>query len=125
MPRISVIVPVYNTEDYLEACLESILRQSFSDFEVIVVDDGSTDSCPGICDEYAARDCRIRVIHKINAGVSAARNDALDAACGEFVTFIDSDDRINPETFEKALEAADSSGAADCIVPGQSLPPGL
>lgn len=111
MPRISVIVPVYNTEKYLRGCLESILCQSCPDFELIIVNDGSTDSCPEICDEYAARDCRIRVIHKINAGVSAARNDALDAACGEFVTFIDSDDRINPETFEKALEAADSSGA--------------
>lgn len=111
MPRISAIVPVFNTEDYLENCLESILGQSFPDFELIVVDDGSTDSCPAICDEYAARDSRVKVIHKANAGVSAARNDALDAACGEFVAFIDSDDRIDPETFERALAAADSSGA--------------
>ena len=91
---ISVIVPVYKVEQYLHRCIDSILSQSFSDFELILVDDGSPDNCGKICDEYAAKDSRVRVFHKPNGGVSSARNLGLDNARGEWVTFIDSDDYV-------------------------------
>lgn len=96
-PAISIIIPVYNAEKYLRRCIESVLSQSFTDFELILVDDGSKDSSPQICDEYVAKDDRVRVIHKENGGVSAARNDGLDIAKGEYVTFIDSDDWVKKE----------------------------
>lgn len=89
---ISVIVPVYNTEAYLSNCIESILSQSFTDFEILLVDDGSKDRSGAICDEYAAKDSRVRVFHKENGGVSSARNLALEKAKGEWVCFVDSDD---------------------------------
>ena len=97
-PLLSIIVPVYRVEAWLPACIESILKQTFSNYELLLVDDGSPDRSGAICDEYALRDERIRVIHKANAGVSAARNDALDMARGEFITFIDSDDALSSET---------------------------
>ena len=92
---VSIIVPVYNVEKYLRACLDSILAQTFSNFEVILVDDGSKDCSGKICDEYGAKDSRIRVLHKENGGVSKARNAGLDLAQGEFVTFIDGDDTVD------------------------------
>ena len=94
MPQISVIVPVYKVEQYLSACVDSILTQTFRDFELILVDDGSPDNCGAMCDAYAAQDPRVRVIHQQNGGLSAARNAALDIAAGEYVTFIDSDDIV-------------------------------
>lgn len=94
IPKISVIVPVYKVEKYLHRCIDSILSQSFTDFELILVDDGSPDNCGKICDEYAQKDSRVRVFHKSNGGVSSARNLGLDNAIGEWVTFIDSDDYI-------------------------------
>ena len=94
MPLISVIVPVYKVEAYLPACVDSILAQTFSDFELILVDDGSPDACGAICDSYAHMDSRIRVVHQKNGGLSAARNAGLDAAIGKYVTFVDSDDVI-------------------------------
>lgn len=94
-PAISIIVPVYNAEKYLRRCIDSILSQSLTDFELILIDDGSTDRSPLICDEYATRDKRIRLIHKKNDGVSAARNDGIDIAQGEFITFVDSDDWVD------------------------------
>lgn len=94
MPLISVIVPVYKVETYLPACVDSILSQTFSDFELILVDDGSPDACGAMCDGYAREDSRIRVIHQKNGGLSAARNAGLDIAKGEYVTFVDSDDVI-------------------------------
>lgn len=94
LPLVSVIVPVYNVEQYLPKCIESILSQTFTDFEVILVDDGSTDRSGLICDEYANKDGRISVLHKKNAGVSSARNMALDIAKGEYITFVDSDDYL-------------------------------
>lgn len=97
MPQISVIVPVYNVEKYLHRCVDSILAQTFTDFELILVDDGSPDNCGAICDEYAAKDSRIRVIHKENGGVSSARNAGIDAAGGEYSTFIDSDDYVTAD----------------------------
>lgn len=95
IPMISVIVPIYNAESTLKECLDSILAQVFKDFELLLVDDGSNDGSPAICDEYAKQDARVRVYHKDNGGVSSARNLGLDYAKGEWVAFIDSDDRIS------------------------------
>lgn len=100
MPQISIIVPVYKVEQYLDRCVNSILNQTFTDFELILVDDGSPDRCPQMCDEWAKKDARIRVIHKGNGGAGAARNAALRAAKGEYVGFVDSDDWITPDMYE-------------------------
>lgn len=94
VPAISVIVPVYNAEKYLHRCIDSILAQTFTDFELLLIDDGSKDKSGAICDEYAVKDSRVRVFHKENGGVSSARNVGLDNACGEWITFVDSDDEI-------------------------------
>lgn len=93
-PKISVIVPVYKVEEYLHRCVDSILSQSFTDFELILVDDGSPDNCGKICDEYAQKDSRVKVIHKKNGGASNARNVGIKNATGEWITFIDADDYI-------------------------------
>ena len=92
MSRISVIVPVYNVEKYLCKCVDSILVQSYTNFELLLIDDGSTDSSGLICDEYAAKDLRVRVFHKQNGGLSSARNVGISIAMGEYVIFVDSDD---------------------------------
>ena len=99
MPNISVIVPVYNTEQYLPRCIDSILAQTFTDFELLLIDDGSKDNSGKICDEYAAKDSRVRVFHKENGGVSSARNLGLDQAQGEWITFVDSDDWVTECAF--------------------------
>jgi len=96
-PLISIIVPIYNVEKYLRRCVDSILCQSYHNLEIWLVDDGSPDGCPAICDEYAQKDKRIHVIHKPNGGLSDARNAALDVAKGEYITFIDSDDYVTPD----------------------------
>lgn len=96
-PIISVIVPIYCAEKHLVRCIESILKQTFQNFELILVDDGSIDNCPTICDEYINKDPRIKVIHKENGGVSSARNAGLAAACGKYVMFCDSDDYVDQE----------------------------
>lgn len=101
MPCISIIIPVYNTEQYLHRCIDSVLSQTFEDFEVLLADDGSTDASGAICDEYAAKDSRIRVFHKENGGVGSARDLGLDNAIGEYVTFADSDDWIESTMFEE------------------------
>ena len=95
-PVISVVVPVYNTEPYLYCCIDSILSQTFTDFELLLIDDGSTDRSGVICDEYASKDKRIRAFHKENGGVSSARNKGLDEARGEWIAFVDSDDWTEP-----------------------------
>lgn len=95
MPKFSIIVPIYNTEKYLHSCIDSILAQTFNDFELLLIDDGSTDSSSYICDEYAIRDCRVRVFHKDNGGVSFARNVGLKNAVGEYLAFVDSDDCVS------------------------------
>ena len=94
MPKITVIVPVYKAEQYLEVCIRSILNQTFKDIEIILIDDGSPDKCPAICDEYAKKDQRIKVIHQKNAGVAVARNEGIRNANGEYITFVDSDDYL-------------------------------
>lgn len=106
MPELSIIVPVYKVEKYLPKCIDSILAQTFRDFELILIDDGSPDNCGAICDDYAARDSRIKVIHQENAGVSAARNAGLDIATGTYLGFVDSDDWIEPEMYETMIAAA-------------------
>ena len=100
MPKISVIVPVYKVEHYLDRCVASILKQTFVDFELILVDDGSPDRCPQMCDEWAKKDTRIQVIHKENGGLSSARNAGLDIMQGEYVSFVDSDDWLEPDALE-------------------------
>lgn len=99
MPLISVIVPVYKTEAYLDRCVQSIADQTYKNLEIILIDDGSPDNCPAICDAWAEKDSRIKVIHQKNAGGGAARNVALDAAQGELISFIDSDDYIEPHMY--------------------------
>ena len=110
-PKISVIVPVYNVEKYLPRCIDSILSQTFKDFELLLIDDGSPDNCGKICDEYAAKDRRVRVFHKPNGGVSSARNLGLDKACGEWITFIDSDDYVAVDYLEELVSFKINSGA--------------
>ena len=95
MPTISIIIPVYNIEKYLKRCVDSILNQTFTDFELILVDDGSADNSGKICDEYSEKDCRIKVIHKENGGVSSARNVGLENAVGEYIMFCDADDFVS------------------------------
>lgn len=112
---ISVIVPVYRVEKYLPACIDSILNQTFTDFELILVDDGSPDRCPAICDEAAERDARVRVIHQANAGLSAARNAGIEAAHGAWLSFVDSDDYIAPHFCEKLYQTAQRTNA-DCVM---------
>lgn len=104
MPKISIIIPVYNVENHLNFCVNSILKQTFTDFELILVDDGSNDNSGAICDNYASYDSRVIVIHKNNGGVSAARNTGLETASGEYITFVDSDDWLSLNFFEEALK---------------------
>lgn len=111
MPKISVIVPVYNVEKYINRCVQSILNQSFSDFELILVDDGSPDTCPELCDEWAYVDSRIRVIHKKNGGLSAARNAGISMASGEYFLFVDSDDMIHPDCLKILMTCIQNTGA--------------
>lgn len=99
MDLISVIVPVYNVEQYLDECVQSIVDQIYSNLEIILVDDGSPDNCPQICDDWALRDDRIKVIHKKNGGLSSARNAGIEIATGQYIGFVDSDDIINPEMY--------------------------
>ncbi|EOO15546.1 glycosyltransferase family 2 protein [Bacillus cereus] len=99
-PKISIIVPVYKVEQYIHKCIDSILMQTFEDFELILVDDGSPDTCGEICDRYADKDIRIKVIHKENGGVSSARNAGLEIAKGDYIGFVDSDDWIEPDMYE-------------------------
>lgn len=96
--KVSIIVPVYNTEQYLPKCIESIIQQSYSNTEIILIDDQSSDACPEICDSYAAKDNRIIVIHEENKGVSGARNVGLNASSGEYIMFVDSDDELYPNS---------------------------
>lgn len=118
VPLISVIIPIYNVEHYLQKCVDSVLRQNFPGIEVILVDDGSSDSCPRICDDYALKDSRVKVIHKINGGVSDARNVGIDFAKGEYLMFLDSDDYWENEYSLFTLIQAIKGRSADVILYG-------
>lgn len=109
-PKISVIVPVYKVEKTLDKCVESIIGQTYKNLEIILVDDGSPDNCPAMCDGWAEKDSRIRVIHKENGGVSSARNAALDIATGDYIGFVDSDDWIEPEMYSSLIQKISESG---------------
>ena len=111
IPKISVIIPVYNAEKTLHRCIDSILAQTFSDFEVLLIDDGSKDKSGEICDEYARKDSRIKVCHKENGGVSSARNTGLSKAMGEYIIHCDADDFIEPEMLEELLTCANRKNA--------------
>ena len=99
----SIIVPIYKVEPYVHKCIDSIVDQSYEDFELILVDDGSPDNCPKICDEYADKDKRIHVIHKKNGGLVSARNAGLKAATGEYVLYVDGDDWLLPDSLKKGV----------------------
>ena len=110
-PLISIVVPVYGVENYLTDCIDSIISQSYKNIEIILVDDGSKDSCPKICDEYAKKDKRIKVIHKKNGGLSDARNAGIEAATGKLITFIDSDDNVDADYIKQLYETMREYGA--------------
>lgn len=120
MPKLSIIVPVYNVEQFIHKCISSILAQSFQDFDLILINDGSTDSSGVICDEYAVKDERVKVINQLNQGVSVARNVGVEYAQGEFIGFVDSDDYIAPDMFEGMLSFLEENAldvvCADCYV---------
>ena len=108
---ISVIIPIYKVEEYLDHCIKSIVEQTYRKLEIILVDDGSPDKCPLKCDEWAERDGRIRVIHKKNGGLSDARNVGMSIATGSYISFIDSDDWISPDFYEKLYRSITESNA--------------
>ena len=117
IPEISVIVPVYKVEPYLERCVKSILAQTFQDYEIILVDDGSPDTCPALCDQWTQRDPRIRVVHKENGGLSSARNAGMAVCQGNYISFVDSDDWIEPQMLEYLyglLQAHPEAQIAQC-----------
>ena len=114
---VSVIVPIYNVEKYLEKCIESIVNQTYKNLEIILVDDGSPDNCPAICDEWAQKDSRIKVIHKKNGGLSSARNAGLEVSNGEYISFVDSDDWLDENTFEEVYNNF-LKELYQCIEPG-------
>lgn len=111
MPKVSVIVPVYKAEGYLHRCVDSILAQTFTDFELLLIDDGSPDRSGEICDEYAKKDSRIRVIHKENGGVSSARQRGLDESVGEYTIHADHDDWVEPEMLDELYKKAKEEDA--------------
>ena len=108
---ISVIIPVYKVEKYLSKCIDSVLNQTYSNLEIILVDDGSPDNCGAICDEYAKKDSRIKVIHKENGGLSDARNKGLEIAAGEYIAFVDSDDYLNKKMYETLFDLSHEHNA--------------
>lgn len=115
MEMVSIIVPVYKVEKYLDRCMESIVNQTYRNLEIVLVDDGSPDCCPQMCDAWAKKDARIRVLHNENGGVSSARNAALDAVIGEYVCFVDGDDYVELEMLEKLLNCIEAK-KADIVI---------
>lgn len=120
MKKISVIVPIYNVEKYLKKCIESIINQTYSNLEIILVDDGSPDNCGKICDEYQVQDSRIKVIHKKNGGLSDARNAGIKEATGEIISFIDSDDFVDLDMYEYMLNEMQKENA-DIVICGTKI----
>lgn len=121
MPKVSVIVPIFNVEPYLDQCIQSLLSQTFHDIEIILVDDGSPDGCPGMCDTYAIHDSRVRVVHQVNQGVSAARNVGMDMAAGEWISFVDPDDWVESNMVEELLTCAENNNSDICMCSGFSF----
>ena len=113
--KVSIVIPVYNKTDYISSCLESLLQQDFDDYEIVAVDDGSTDNSGRICDEIATHDTRIRVIHIENGGVTAARRRGVEEACGDYIMFVDADDKLLPNAIKTLYKAIESSGADEVI----------
>lgn len=111
MAVISIIIPVYRAEKYLNTCIESVVSQTFTDIEILLVDDGSPDRCPQMCDQWAAKDDRIRVLHRPNRGAAAARNAGIEAASGQFLLFVDADDRLKQDALQRAYEAQQANDA--------------
>ena len=116
MNKISIIIPVYNVEKYLSTCLNSVINQTYQNLEIILVNDGSTDACPKICEEYATKDNRIKVIHKQNGGLSDARNVGLKQTTGNLVSFVDSDDVLALDFYQKLINVLIKNNAdiAEC-----------
>lgn len=115
-PLISVIVPVYKVEDYLDQCIESIIGQTYTNLEIILVDDGSPDNCPALCDSWAKSDSRIHVIHKSNGGLASARNAGLDICTGTYVSFVDSDDWLDHNMYQEQLKYIDGADVVACQI---------
>lgn len=115
--KVSIILPIYNVEDYLEKCVESVRNQTYDNLEIILVDDGAKDSSPQICDKLAKEDNRIKVIHKANGGLSSARNAGYEAATGEYLMYIDSDDKVKENIVSKCMEAMERDGS-DIVIYG-------
>ena len=113
--KLSIVIPVYRTEDTLDRCVESVLRQDHPDMEVILVDDGSPDRCPALCDKWATKDQHIRVIHKTNGGLSDARNAGIDMADGGYITFVDSDDYLAEDTYGPLMKRLEQAGDTDIL----------
>lgn len=107
-PKVSIILPIYNVEKYLDRCMDSLLNQTLKDIEIIMVDDGSPDNCPQMCDEYAKKDNRVKVVHKKNAGLGFARNSGLDVAKGEYIAFVDSDDYVGLNMYKTLYDRAEA-----------------
>lgn len=116
---VSVVLPIYNVEMYLERCIESIVNQTYKNLEIILVDDGSPDHCPQICDEWGKKDSRVRVVHKVNAGLGMARNTGIEYATGKYICFFDSDDYVKTDTIEKTVGLAEKVNA-DIVTFGYS-----
>ena len=106
--KVSIILPIYNVEKYLDRCMDSLLNQTLKDIEIIMVDDGSPDNCPQMCDEYAKKDSRVKVVHKKNGGLGFARNSGLDIANGEYVAFVDSDDYVGLDMYKTLYDRAEA-----------------
>ena len=113
---LSIIIPAYNAEKTIHECVDSVLREAPIDSEIIIVDDGSKDSTPQICDEYAKNTENIKVIHKANGGLSDARNTGLEAATGEYIAFADSDDYVHPQMYEAMIGVMEENAAVDMVV---------
>ena len=124
-PLVSVVIPVYNVEEYLRECVDSVLRQTYPYFEVVLIDDGSTDSSGSICDDYAARDSRIRVIHQENHGLGHARNTGMDTAAGKYIIFLDSDDYWEHDLLEKVLREAETHSLQAVVFTARSFCDGV
>lgn len=114
-PILSIIIPIYNVEPYLDRCMKSVLNQTLKDIEIILVDDGSPDGCPAMCDSYKEKDARIKVIHKPNGGLGLARNSGLEAASGKYVAFLDSDDFVDLDYYEQLVSSAEAHQSDMCI----------